>query len=183
MVTLTKVCYQWGGNSMPRGLLKLFSVQYVPFASQIVTLHIIFHEEFSFRLLLFIWIQHSYCSEVNMAQAYMWWNDSPSVCYCSFPKSRAKDRVKLLLSEEMNIRVGVILCTRNTNRPLAMISHSFLLYFWLRVYTLKNTQKGVLYKTNSFTFDASRVNMAYRGLFEILTERSPQTQGDCRNAV
>jgi len=56
---------------MPRGLLKLFSVQYVPFASQIVTLHIIFHEEFSFRLLLFIWIQHSYCSEVNMAQAYM----------------------------------------------------------------------------------------------------------------
>lgn len=83
----------------------------------------------------------------------------------SFPKSRAKDRVKLLLSEEMNSRVGVILCTRNTNRPLAMITHSFLLYFWLRVYTLKNTEQGVLYKTNNFSFDASRVNMAYRGPF------------------
>lgn len=128
----------------------------------------LFHED-SFKPLLFIWIQRSYCSEVNKAQVYRRWNDSPSVC--QFPKSRLKDTVKLLLPEKMKIRVGVSLRSCNTNRPLAMITHSFLGYFWLRVCTLKNIVQGVLCKTNNFSFDASRVNMAYWGLFEVLTER------------
>ncbi len=131
----------------------------------------LFHED-SFKPLLFIWIQRSHCSDVNRAWMYRWWNDS---LVCQFPKSRLKDTVKLLLFEKMNIRVGVSLRSCNTNRPLAMIAHSFLGYFWLRVRTLKNIVQGVLSKTNNFNFDASRVNMAYWDLFEVLTERKFST--------